>query len=89
MKNCKQLFYIKLMKKHCVVSAIAFDHSTVMIIICVSYHRMDGKSLENSQEPMSITIIGSGDFGRALALRMIQCGYKVCIGSRNPEGSIR
>ena len=48
---------------------------------------MDTKPVETSQEPMSITIIGSGDFGRALALRMIQCGYKVYIGSRNPEGS--
>ena len=50
---------------------------------------MDSKSVEQSQRPMSITIIGSGDFGRALALRMIQCGYEVYIGSRNPEGSTK
>ena len=36
-----------------------------------------------------ITIIGSGDFGRALALRMVQCGYNVCIGSRNPDGNTK
>ena len=33
----------------------------------------------------SIAIVGSGDFGRALALRMVQSGYVVNIGSRNPE----
>ena len=33
----------------------------------------------------SIAIIGSGDFGRALALRMVQSGLSVNIGSRNPE----
>merc|ERR1719219_173219 len=32
-----------------------------------------------------IAIIGSGDFGRALALRMVQNGIVVKIGSRNPE----
>lgn len=33
----------------------------------------------------SIAIIGSGDFGRALALRLIQSGIRVNIGSRNPN----
>jgi predicted dinucleotide-binding enzyme len=33
----------------------------------------------------SIAIIGSGDFGRALAKRMVQSGYTVNIGSRNPD----
>ena len=32
-----------------------------------------------------IAILGSGDFGRALALRMVQNGLVVKIGSRNPE----
>ena len=43
---------------------------------------------EENSEPKKkpIAIIGSGDFGRALALRMIQCGYDVYIGSRYPEG---
>ena len=45
------------------------------------------KSIEN--DPMVISIIGSGDFGRGLALRMVQCGYKVYIGSRNPNGNTK
>ena len=45
--------------------------------------------LEASQnvtnEQNTIVVIGSGDFGRALALRMVKNGLKVYIGSRNPE----
>ena len=40
---------------------------------------------EAKRQRAIITILGSGDFGRALALRMVQSGYTVCIGSRNPE----
>merc|ERR1719400_2960861 len=40
---------------------------------------------EVSDGNRSITIIGSGDFGRALALRMVQSGLTVNIGSRNPH----
>lgn len=40
-----------------------------------------GGSLSNE----SLAIIGSGDFGRALALRLIQSGIRVTIGSRNPN----
>ena len=40
-------------------------------------------SEENVAE--SICIIGSGDFGRALALRFVQSGFAVNIGSRNAE----
>ena len=36
-------------------------------------------------DPNTITILGSGDFGRALASLMVKSGYTVCIGSRNPE----
>ena len=36
-------------------------------------------------DPNTITILGSGDFGRALASLMVKSGYIVCIGSRNPE----
>ena len=45
------------------------------------------KSNEKSgnEESNVIAIIGSGDFGRGLALRMVQCGFSVNIGSRNPE----
>ena len=45
------------------------------------------KSSEKIIDSMAATIIGSGDFGRGLALRMVQCGYKVYIGSRNPSGT--
>ena len=48
--------------------------------------KMETESMEKSNHPMTITIIGSGDFGRGLALRMVQCGYNVYIGSRNPNG---
>ena len=47
------------------------------------------KSAEKENDSMAISIIGSGDFGRGLALRMVQCGYKVYIGSRNPEGNTK
>ena len=36
-------------------------------------------------EKQSIAVIGSGNFGRALAMKISQSGYHVNIGSRNPE----
>ena len=36
-------------------------------------------------EKESIAVIGSGNFGRALALKISQSGYHVFIGSRNPD----
>ena len=36
-------------------------------------------------EKESIAVIGSGNFGRALALKISQSGYHVHIGSRNPD----
>ena len=33
----------------------------------------------------SIAVLGSGDFGRALAGRIAQAGFAVKIGSRDPE----
>ena len=48
--------------------------------------KMETKSMEKSNDTLAITVIGSGDFGRGLALRMVQCGYNVYIGSRNPNG---
>ena len=40
---------------------------------------MMGSSKEN------ISVIGSGDFGRALAGRLAMAGYKVTIASREPD----
>ena len=36
-------------------------------------------------EKQSIAVIGSGNFGRALAMKISQSGYHVNIGSRNLE----
>ncbi|XP_062034811.1 metalloreductase STEAP4 isoform X2 [Lepus europaeus] len=35
----------------------------------------------------TICIFGTGDFGRSLGLKMLQCGYSVVFGSRNPRMS--
>jgi len=36
---------------------------------------------------MNIVVVGSGDFGRALAGRLAQVGYNVTIASRNPDNN--
>ena len=36
-------------------------------------------------EKQSIAVIGSGNFGRSLAIKINQSGYHVSIGSRHPE----
>ena len=36
-------------------------------------------------EKQSIAVIGSGNFGRSLAIKIHQSGYHVSIGSRHPE----
>lgn len=41
------------------------------------------KTREN--KVMDIVVVGSGDFGRALAGRLAQVGYNVTIASRNPD----
>ncbi|XP_048866967.1 metalloreductase STEAP2-like isoform X1 [Brienomyrus brachyistius] len=32
-----------------------------------------------------VAILGSGDFARGLALRLLRCGYRVAVGSRQPR----
>uniref|UniRef100_A0A3B3SIQ0 STEAP2 metalloreductase n=1 Tax=Paramormyrops kingsleyae TaxID=1676925 RepID=A0A3B3SIQ0_9TELE len=32
-----------------------------------------------------VAILGSGDFARSLALRLLRCGYRVAVGSRQPR----
>jgi len=45
-----------------------------------------GRSLEKAvSSEKSISILGSGDFGRALAGRLAQSGYQPTIGSRDPN----
>jgi hypothetical protein len=44
------------------------------------------ESVDHGSVRETIAIIGSGDFGRALAGRMVKAGnYNVIIGSREPE----
>ncbi|XP_015279626.1 PREDICTED: metalloreductase STEAP4 [Gekko japonicus] len=35
----------------------------------------------------TVCIFGTGDFGRSLGHKMMQCGYTIVYGSRNPENS--
>ncbi|XP_031431876.1 metalloreductase STEAP4-like, partial [Clupea harengus] len=35
----------------------------------------------------AVCIFGTGDFGRSLGLRLLQAGYEVVFGSRNPKNS--
>ncbi|XP_016074384.1 PREDICTED: metalloreductase STEAP4 [Miniopterus natalensis] len=41
----------------------------------------------SSEEQETVCIFGTGDFGRSLGLKMIQCGYSIVFGSRNPRMS--
>ncbi len=43
----------------------------------------DSGSMDDPRE--TISILGSGDFGRALAGRLVKAGFNVIIGSRDPE----
>ena len=49
----------------------------------------DGVSInmsDDSNDRETIAVIGSGDFGRALASRMVKSGgYNVVVGSRDPD----
>lgn len=36
-------------------------------------------------EPNLMCIFGTGDLGRSLGLRLLQCGYSVVYGSRRPQ----
>ncbi|KAL4635301.1 metalloreductase STEAP2-like [Arapaima gigas] len=35
--------------------------------------------------PRAVAILGSGDFARSLALRLLRCGFRVAVGSRAPR----
>nr|KAF6470368.1 STEAP4 metalloreductase [Molossus molossus] len=41
----------------------------------------------SSEEQETVCIFGTGDFGRSLAFKMLQCGYSIVFGSRNPRTS--
>ena len=50
---------------------------------------LEEEQVENAAKPEEqkevVAILGSGDFGRALAGRLVQAGYVVNIGSRDPQ----
>ncbi|XP_029444684.1 metalloreductase STEAP4-like [Rhinatrema bivittatum] len=41
----------------------------------------------SSEKHDTVCIFGTGDFGRSLGCKMLQCGYSVVFGSRNPWAS--
>ncbi|XP_078519743.1 metalloreductase STEAP4-like [Lissotriton helveticus] len=42
---------------------------------------------KSSRENETVCIFGTGDFGRALGCKMLQCGYNVVFGSRSPNNA--
>ncbi|XP_075684863.1 metalloreductase STEAP4-like [Rhinoderma darwinii] len=48
---------------------------------CFPLQTMESAKLE------TVCIFGTGDFGRSLGLKLLQCGYSVVFGSRNPNSS--
>ncbi|XP_074551010.1 metalloreductase STEAP3 [Halichoeres trimaculatus] len=44
----------------------------------------DTEALPPSLSSPVISIIGSGDFSRSLSIRLVSCGFRVVVGSRNP-----
>ncbi|KAF6116383.1 STEAP3 metalloreductase [Phyllostomus discolor] len=51
-------------------------------------HRLvdsDGSLAEASNEAPKVGILGSGDFARSLATRLVGSGFSVVVGSRNPK----
>ncbi|XP_072620319.1 metalloreductase STEAP4 isoform X2 [Vulpes vulpes] len=41
----------------------------------------------SSEKQETVCIFGTGDFGRSLAFKMLQCNYSIVFGSRNPQKS--
>ncbi|XP_008684433.1 metalloreductase STEAP4 isoform X2 [Ursus maritimus] len=44
-------------------------------------------TMNSSENQETVCIFGTGDFGRSLALKMLQCDYSIVFGSRNPHKS--
>ena len=45
----------------------------------------DPESVDMPVKRCPIAVIGSGEFGHAISMKIAQSGYAVYIGSRNPE----
>lgn len=56
--------------------------------------RGDGGGCRHLEASMSepgapvIGILGTGDFSRSLARRLVTCGYQVVVGSRTPKRAV-
>ncbi|XP_008064392.1 metalloreductase STEAP4 isoform X2 [Carlito syrichta] len=44
-------------------------------------------TMNSSEKQETVCIFGTGDFGRSLGFKMLQCGYSVVFGSRNSQMS--
>nr|XP_058930030.1 metalloreductase STEAP4 isoform X2 [Kogia breviceps] len=44
-------------------------------------------TMNSSDKQETVCIFGTGDFGQSLGLEMLQCGYSIVFGSRNPRMS--
>ena len=62
-----------------------------MALVNKEYNRCDSQDIEMANNQISanesrpaITVLGTGDFGRALTKRLSLAGYDVVIGSRDP-----
>ncbi|XP_041489460.1 metalloreductase STEAP4 [Microtus oregoni] len=44
-------------------------------------------TVNSSEKRETVCIFGTGDFGKSLGFKMLQCGYAVVFGSRNPQVS--
>uniref|UniRef100_A0A8C0SSH7 STEAP4 metalloreductase n=2 Tax=Canis lupus familiaris TaxID=9615 RepID=A0A8C0SSH7_CANLF len=44
-------------------------------------------TIYSSEKQETVCIFGTGDFGRSLAFKMLQCNYSIVFGSRNPQKS--
>ncbi|XP_008820731.1 metalloreductase STEAP4 [Nannospalax galili] len=51
---------------------------------CTDTHLL---AMNSSEKQETVCIFGTGDFGKSLGIKMLQCGYSVVFGSRNPQMS--
>ena len=63
----------------CVVHECVF----VSLYVCVG----DSAVMTVDHKQGEVCIFGTGDFGRSLGLRLLQAGYEVVFGSRDPKNS--
>ncbi|XP_056375042.1 metalloreductase STEAP4-like isoform X2 [Hyla sarda] len=57
-----------------------------VILMCDSSNSFPLKAMESTKLE-TVCIFGTGDFGRSLGFKLLQCGYSVVFGSRNQNSS--